>query len=610
MKKRILYLLTLYIVLVAIFALQKPLFMLYNATETFSASDYADVILHGLSLDAATAGYLTALPLLMLFTSVWMEKMPIRRWIRPYFIVIAIIMAIVFVVDTALYTFWGFKLDATVFNYLDSPSEAFASVSAGFILIRILGIAAVAILIYWILIHITPKNLGICRKRITTTLILIVMGGGLFIAIRGGLSESTSNIGQVYYSEHQFLNHSAVNPCFSLLSSMGKNERFEDMFDFFPEEERSAYFRSLYPTPTDTCTTLLLNTQHPNVLLILLEGFGATFVESLGGTSGTSPHIDQLAREGVLFTQCYANSYRTDRGTLCTLSGYPGLPQTSVMKIPAKSRTLPSIASSLLEAGYKTDFLYGGDINFTNMKSYLLSTGYQQVTADTDFTLQQRTTNAWGVNDDITFDYLYNTLANRTDTTHRWFTTFLTLSSHEPFEVPFNRFPDDKIRNSFAYTDNCLGNFVERMKQLPIWKDLLIICLPDHGILYREEGISNHDDPRVYHIPMLWTGGAINGARTIDVLTNQTDLPATLLAQLGLPHTAFTFSRNVLSCNYTYPFTFYTYNNALAFRDSTGLTIYSNEAGRVIKDTPSPSVIRLQRGQAILQTVMDDLGQR
>lgn len=610
MKSRILYLAALYTALIALFAVQKPLFMMYNATEALTPGDYAEVILHGLSLDASTAGYLTALPLLVLLISVWTGEMALRRWMRPYLVVIAVVMAIVFVVDTALYTFWGFKLDATVFNYLDSPSEAFASVSVGFIALRVVAMMAVASAMAWLLIRLTPKRLARCKRHIATTLLLLLMGGGLFVAIRGGITESTANIGQVYYSERQFLNHAAVNPCFSLLSSMGKSERFEEMFDFFPEEERAAHFSGLYPAPTDSCTTPLLNNRRPNVLLILLEGFGASFVESLGGTPGTSPHIDRLGREGILFTQCYANSYRTDRGTLCTLSGYPGLPQTSVMKIPAKSRTLPSIAGSLLKAGYETDFLYGGDINFTNMKSYLLSTGYQQVTADTDFTLQQRTTNAWGVNDDITFNHLYDVIAHRTDTTRRWFTTFLTLSSHEPFEVPFDRFPNDKILNSFAYTDDCLGRFIDRMKQLPAWKDLLIICLPDHGILYREKGLSSHNDPRVFHIPMLWTGGAVSEARTIDVLTNQTDLPATLLAQLGLPHADFTFSHNVLSCNYTYPFTFYTYNNALAFRDSTGLTIYSNEAERVITDTPTPSASRLHRGQSILQTIMDDLGER
>lgn len=140
------------------------------------------------------------------------------------------------------------------------------------------------------------------------------------------------------------------------------------------------------------------------------------------------------------------------------------------MKIPAKSRTLPAIAEGLSKAGYKTDFLYGGDINFTNMKSYLLSTGYQRLIANTDFSLAEQTSNAWGVNDDITFEYLYNQLRNRKEE-GPWHTAFLTLSSHEPFEVPYHRL-EDKIPNAFAYTDECLGKFIDRLKQTPAWKDL------------------------------------------------------------------------------------------------------------------------------------------
>lgn len=46
------------------------------------------------------------------------------------------------------------------------------------------------------------------------------------------------------------------------------------------------------------------------------------------------------------------------------------------------------------------------------MKSYLLGSGYQKLTADTDFPLSQKQ-NAWGVNDDVTFDFLYNVLKER-----------------------------------------------------------------------------------------------------------------------------------------------------------------------------------------------------
>lgn len=608
MKKRIAYISLYFFTVLLIFILQKPLFMLYNGSieKGFGFADYMQVMIHGASLDAATAGYLTAFPFLLVLISIWFRKFPLKKILYGYYILAAALISIIFVVDMALYTFWGFKLDASVFLYIDSPKEALASVSVGFILLRVLAILLLIALNSWVLLKITPSVLTATRKRIAGTAGMLLLGGVLFIIIRGGVTESTSNIGQVYFSNEPFLNHSAVNPDFSLLSSMGKSQDFASEFNFFDEEKRAVLFDGLYPTTDGDSIIQVLNTKRPNILIILMEGFGGAFVEPLGGLPDVTPHFNRLSKEGVFFTNCYANSFRTDRGTVCTFSGYLGLPTASVMKIPAKSRTLPAIAEGLSKAGYKTDFLYGGDINFTNMKSYLLSTGYQRLTANTDFSLAEQTSNAWGVNDDITFEYLYNQLRNRKEE-GPWHTAFLTLSSHEPFEVPYHRL-EDKIPNAFAYTDECLGKFVDRLKQTPAWKDLLVICLPDHGFYYPREG--SNAMPRFYHIPLLWLGGAVKQPMQVDKIMNQTDLAATLLGQLGLEHTAFTFSRNVLGSDYKYPFAFYSFNNGFSFRDSTGVTVFDNNSGSILFDEPEADESRLDKGKAILQTVYDDLGNR
>lgn len=608
MKKRIAYISLYFFTVLLIFILQKPLFMLYNGSieKGFGFADYMQVMVHGASLDAATAGYLTAFPFLLVLISIWFRKFPLKKILYGYYILAAALISIIFVVDMALYTFWGFKLDASVFLYIDSPKEALASVSVGFILLRVLAILLLIALNSWALLKITPSVLTATRKRIAGTAGMLLLGGVLFIIIRGGVTESTSNIGQVYFSNEPFLNHSAVNPDFSLLSSMGKSQDFASEFNFFDEEKRAALFDGLYPTTDGDSIIQVLNTKRPNILIILMEGFGGAFVEPLGGLPDVTPHFNRLSKEGIFFTNCYANSFRTDRGTVCTFSGYLGLPTASVMKIPAKSRTLPAIAEGLSKAGYKTDFLYGGDINFTNMKSYLLSTGYQRLTANTDFSLAEQTSNAWGVNDDITFEYLYNQLRNRKEE-GPWHTAFLTLSSHEPFEVPYHRL-EDKIPNAFAYTDECLGKFIDRLKQTPAWKDLLVICLPDHGFYYPREG--SNAMPRFYHIPLLWLGGAVKQPMQVDKIMNQTDLAATLLGQLGLEHTAFTFSRNVLGSDYKYPFAFYSFNNGFSFRDSTGVTVFDNNSGSILFDEPEADESRLDKGKAILQTVYDDLGNR
>ncbi|MGL4853367.1 MAG: LTA synthase family protein [Phocaeicola sp.] len=616
MKKRILYLLSHFVTVWLLFIIQKPLFMLLNRAEgeVTSFDNYWQVMLHGSSLDATTAAYTTTLPFLVILISLWFKRFPLRKILVSYLVMLGVLLSLIFVVDVGLYPFWGFKLDASIFLYLDSPKEALASVSTGFLLLRALAIVALSVAVVRLLVVVTPRNLSEVKQKTIGLVGLLLVGGLLFVTIRGGVSESTANIGQVYFSEKQFLNHSAVNPAFSLLSSLGKSERYEEEFNFFEEEKRARLFHGLYTTmdrdmlADSDSVRMLLKTNRPNVLVVLWEGLGATFVEPLGGMKDVTPNFNRLSEEGVLFTNCYANSFRTDRGTLSTFSGYLGFPTLSVMKMPAKSRTLPSFTANLLEAGYSTDFLYGGDINFTNMKSYLLSKGYQRVTADVDFSSSQRKTGAWGVTDSITFNHLYQELIGRSEEKKPWHTAFLTLSSHEPFDdVPYHRL-EEKIPNAFAYTDHCFGHFIDQLKQTALWDNLLIVCLSDHGFFYPREG--SPTDPAYYHIPILWLGGAVKEPAKIECLMNQSDLAATLLGQLGLDHSEFGFSRNVLSTDYTYPFAYYTFSNGFSFQDSTGVTVFDNYSQQVTLNRKDGQEERLERGKAILQTQYDDLGAR
>lgn len=609
MKKRLIYILAFFFTVFLMFVSQKPFFMLYNAMAEKDAgwADVFQVMGHGMSLDATTTGYLTVLPFLLVLVSIWVKKFPLRKLLLPYYVLASLWVAVVFVVDMGLYPFWGFKLDASIFLYLDSPKEAMASVSLGFILLRVVAMLLLTAFYAWLMYKVTPKKLEATKGRTGGTLGMLLLGGILFVVIRGGVTESTSNVGQVYFSNNQFLNHSAVNPCFSLLSSMGKSKDFASEFNFFEEDERAKWVDGLYPTSDGDSITRVLNTDRPNVLLILMEGFGGAFIEPLGGLPDVAPNLNRLSEEGVFFTRCYANSFRTDRGTVSALSGYLGLPTVSVMKIPTKSRTLPAISEELVKVGYRTDFLYGGDINFTNMKSYLLGKGYQHLTADTDFSLAERTSNVWGVNDDITSGWLLKELKQRPSSDEPWFTTYLTLSSHEPFEVPYHRL-EEKIPNAFAYTDECIGRLIEGLKQSPLWKDLLVVCIPDHGFCY-PQGTTDRGG-EFSHIPMLWLGGAVKQPMKVDKIMNQTDMASTLLAQLGVDHSMFPFSRNVLGSDYVYPFAFYSSGSVFAFRDSTGVTAYDVKAGCVSYEEPSVSEDRLNKGKAILQSAYDDLGKR
>ncbi len=640
MKKRILFLLALYFLWLPLLAIQKPVFMLYHHALAGGCplSDYLQVITHGLLLDCTIAGYLTALPLLMTLVSIWLPGSFYRKLLKGYFGIMAVLIAAIFAVDVALYGYWGFRLDATLFFYLQSPGDAMASVPVGQFFAQLLMFAVYACGIYWVLkrfiVPLFPETQ--VRKRLGGSLVILLLGGILFIPIRGGVTTSTANVGMVYFSKNQFLNHSAINPCFSLIASLSKQQDFASQFDFFPEEERKEIIEALSPhqvqghketNPTepdsgqaplrsriecgngegDTIPEALLNTSRPNVLIILMESFSANAVGAIGGDSAITPNLNRLSREGVLFTNMYANSFRTDRGIVSVLNGYLAQPTTSIMKYPAKSQTLPSIAKSLTDEGYVADMLYGGDINFTNMQSYFFSSGYSRITADRDFPLTNRLSK-WGANDDVTFRHLFEDIKDRDNQTP-WLSTFLTLSSHEPFEVPYHRLDEMGLYpNSVAFTDSCIGDFIDKLKELPVWKNTLVIFVSDHGYPYPKDVVNY--EPRRYHIPMLWIGGAVKEPVVIDKYANQTDLAATLLGQLGIGHDAFIFSRNILSPDYP-EYAFYTYSNGFGFIDSTGVSVYDNEGNKPLIETPREgSDQRLRKGKALLQTLYDDLGAR
>ena len=603
MRQRALYLFKFYVATLFFFVAAKVGFMLYqHGGHNFTFTDMLQVIGHGLSLDLSTSLYIIAVPFLLVAASLWLR---IPKWcFRIYYSFAAVLLSLAFVADTSLYEFWQFKLDASCLSYLETPTEAMASVSTGYILLRLLCLMILVGGIYWVYDKLTPPFQRLASKiqKFSASLATLLLIPLIIIGIRGGLDESTTNIGQVYYSQNQFLNHSAVNPVFSFFASFEKTATNNVTYHFMEDKACEQIVSELYNTKSIGIDTLL-TTQQPNIIVILLESCGGQFTE-ISGRTDITPNLNRLAHEGIYFTNCYANSWRTDRGTLCTWSGYPSFPTMSVMKMPSKSRSLPNIARTLQqERGYSTHYLYGGDINFTNMRSYLVAGGFSDLTWKDDYTKEEQTSAKWGVRDDITFQ----TLTELTQTMRQPFLIgYSTLSSHVPWDVPIHHF-DDEVLNAFYYLDQCVGNFIQQLRQSDLWDNTLVIMLPDHGIVYAGLDESN---PLLNHIPMLWVGGAVKQPRRIEQVCNQTDLPATLLGQLGITHDEYTFSRDVLSVTYKNPFAIHTYDDGYTIIDSASFVNYDFISNRVVSNYGKDRDKLILRAKAILQAASKDLNKR
>jgi len=612
----------------------KIVFLLaYHALlDDATLSEQLLVMWYGTRLDIAIAGYLTLLPGLLLIISLWYSGRIMRVIWNGYFAITAAIAALAYVANIGLYGYWGFPLDNTPLLYLKtSPADAMASLTFWQIILSLAAIAITAILIYKL--HITLPETVKPEKvigKVKCLGILILLEATLILPIRGGIGTGTNHTGSVYFSSNIRLNHAAVNPIFCFIESSLHQEEIGTKYRFMPDDEATALFSELSYTnlredtaiidlrketadtdirkdTTDTIEDCCFNEAikqlrdtRPNIILITLEGFSDTVIR----VKGVTPNLERLTHEGLYFSNFYANSFRTDRALVSVHSGLPAQTTMSIMDIPRKSTSLPSIAGTLSKNGYNTVFYYGGDINYSNMRSYFMGTGFQQCVSDKNFPLEQHT-GKWGVADGAVYDRMIADIKGSAK--EPFFYSIMTESSHEPFDVPNYKKLDDEVLNSFAYADECLGKFIEQLKALPLWNSTMVVVVPDHLGAFP----ANPDNYKYwrYHSPLIITGGVIKNPMVCRVIGSQIDIAATLLGMLGIDHSDFTYSKDMLDSSAPH-FAFFTFPDAMGMVTDSNRIFFDNTSNKLISAEGTSTDLLTKKAKAFLQKVYDDLDRR
>lgn len=634
--KQIIWFVKTYATFVVLFVLQKPLFLFLekgSATQPVDNifTELPAVIWHGLPLDLSMAGYLSVIPGFLSIAVVWLKRDLVKPIMNIYFIIASLFITCSFLLNASLYPYWKYPLDSTpLFYFFTSPADAIASVSIWQVILSIVILIVLTIGVWFTLRMRGEKRQQYSRysygyggfgsgkrnrfddfdrHRGRTSIILLLLTGLLFLPIRGGITVSTMNTGQAYYSQNAYLNHSAVNPLFSLMESITHQEDFASQYRFMKDKEADKIFATMTST-SDENTYPLLNEATfkkgtPDILIVIMESFASDIMPSMGSYKDVAVCLDSIAQQSILFTRFYANSFRTDRGMVSILSGYPAQPTTSIMRYPRKTSQLPSIARNLAKyKNYKTTYYYGGDADFCNMRSYLVSQGYQHIISDANFPIEDKLSK-WGVPDHILAAKMMEDIKAQQNEKRPMLRILQTSSSHEPFEVPYHRLKDKRL-NAFAYTDSVMGAIVREYRKLPRWKNTLIVFVPDHVGGYKEN-LNDHDRSR-YQIPLILAGGVISRPMKVGIIGSQHDIAATLLGQLGVEHREFTFSKNMMS-DATPKFAFFAVNDAFGIVSEENSLIYDNRAKRIVYDKGEKG-FNLKRGQAYLQKLYDDLAKK
>lgn len=614
MRRFIRFILETFVISLLLSIINRLVFIIYyrDLVSEFSISELLQTFVHGFQLDSSIAAYMIVIPLLACITCIWIpaNDKSSKIWqgtMTGYFALMTVLVSVIETADIGMFGAWLSRIDSQIFIY--TPQEMMASVSLTDFFAAAVYVIITVSLAVWLYSRSVRRCFSsteserICpwKIRVLHTFIMILVAGVTFLIMRGGVTTATANVSKAFFSNKLLLNQVAVNPVFSLMeSTFESQDKNLSQYDWFSEEEADRIFAEAltsgngsYP---DGEKPQWLNTDRPDIVLVVMEGMGRTMTDISEGDAPVAPEINRLKNEGLWFDRFYSSSFRTDRGNVAIFSGFPGQPNMSIMKQTNKAAKLPGLPHVLRNEGYMTRFTYGGDSNFTNTRAYMYSCGFEEVVDETEMDLKGHRSK-WGYADDIVLDFAADEIIKRIRAEEQpVFDAILTLSSHEPFEVPYERL-ETPLLNSFAFTDEQIGKFVEKLRATEEWKNMLIILVPDHSTPY-PTSIGN-SSPERHHLPMLWLGGAVSKDMVIDEYMSQTDIAATLLGQMGISHDEFIFSRDITSGN-TSRFGYWTYNNGFGIIDENGSSIYDCSTGSVIRND-GEDTLRLNYGKAILQ---------
>lgn len=594
------------------FLLERLVFIVYNTgnLKDTSISERSKAFLYGLWMDTSMAGYICALPLLVVMIA-WVAEINIPALaLKIYTWTLIVISSFLTVVNFNIYREWGTKVNYRALEFaFGSPAEAFASSESSPVFFSFLVFFALSGAGVFLASRLICYSFNKQQKWYLKLPVALLLLGVNFLAIRGGWQLSPMNESMAYYSSKPLLNYAAVNTEWSLIHDVLNNKyNLKNPFKYYKPDEAKGIVKDLYAHPSGDAPVILTNPR-PNVVVIIMESFTGNVVESLGGEKGINPAMEGLIKDGLFFNNIYASGGRTDKGVVAVLSAFPAQGGRSIMKENSKQIRIPALSQSFRAHGYATSFFYGGESRFFNMRSYLLSHNYDKIIDKADFA-QKDMSSKWGAYDGPVYN---KTVAELNKERKPFFATILTLTNHEPFELPVaSRFKgedtENKFRSTAYYADSCLGAFIEQAKKQEWYKNTLFIMVADHGHYLPRTDLEVYD-PQRYRIPLIFYGDVIKPEYRGTVINkpgSQNDIAAVLLNQLNIPSSGYPWSKDLL--NPSVPgFAFFNWDHGFGFVSPAQIISFDTMGNSIIyrkdnKNGPQDEQL-LKYGKACMQEV-------
>lgn len=508
----------------------------------------SDVVVQGLRADLILLGYFTIIPILLMIPLTWALPARVLKIVFTSWATIVLLLIVFIELSSPQFIAqFDVRPNRLFIEYLLNPKEVLAMLWSGFRLTVIAAIGFSLLLgaaIFYVLRVASDRSVAWPAKRLLLTWPLVFLL--VCFQIRSTTGHRPANPALFALTGDSMVNSLIINSPWAVLDallSMRKEANSSEIYGAFPREKvfetvRSAPWLRDAEFTSDDFPTLhrqqaVMQRDRPlNLVIVLEESLGATFVKSLGGL-GVTPELEKLKHDGWWFEQLYATGTRSVRGIEAVVAGYPPTPARSVVKLSLAQQDFYTLALGLGKEGYTTEFVYGGEAHFDNMRSFFTGNGFQRVVDRSD--MSPAFEGSWGASDEDLFDKSLERLKILHRQGKPFFSLIFSSSNHQPFEFPDGRITlhdgeKATVNNAVKYADFALGKFIREAKEQDYWKDTVFLIVADHDTRVYGNSLV---PIKKFHIPGLILGADIAPKR-ISTIASQIDLAPTLLSLMGV----------------------------------------------------------------------------
>ena len=453
--------------------------LIFWQLDAVAATDkLLNIIVQGVRVDLIQLGLMFLIPLLIFPLSfINGQTKNIYSAFLRFWIIISFI--ILFIIEACSITFineYNTRPNVLFLEYLKYPREVFEMLFKGFTLDAILVVGSVLLVSRLIILAFRKQN-QIEDKFIHLVIwpIILVL---MLISIRSSFGHRPANPAMFAITDNAMVNSLVLNSPYSVFYaaySMKHEASASKVYGKMDVDKIYSLTSQHGPAeyPTQKTLTPSYQGKPKNIVILLQESLGATFVESLGGAPVT-PNLEKLKSEGIWFSQLYATGTRSVRGIEAVVSGFPPTPAQSTVKLPLSQSNFFTLASLLNEKNYETSFIYGGEAHFDNMRNFFTGNGFKKIIEQKDFT-NPIFKGSWGASDQDLYQKAHEQFLELHSQNQPFFSLVFTSSNHAPFEFPegvidLYEQPQATEKNAVKYADHALGEFIKKAKQSDYWE--------------------------------------------------------------------------------------------------------------------------------------------